>query len=112
MESITITQITPSELQALIESAVKKVLSSIHPEKQKGEWLSLMELCEYHPDKPTKETVYSWVHKNLIPYHKGAKRLRFLQSEIDAWLLNGRKKTISELKEDAHTSIKIRTGTK
>jgi excisionase family DNA binding protein len=49
-------------------------------------WMNLTELCEYLPDHPTKPTVYGWVHQNAIPCKKGGKHLRFLKSEIDAWL--------------------------
>lgn len=56
-------------------------------------WFDLNELCEYHPDKPSKPTVYGWVSAGTIPVHKGGKKLRFLKSEIDNWLLQGRKKT-------------------
>jgi excisionase family DNA binding protein len=49
-------------------------------------WFDLNELCEYHPDKPSKHTVYGWVNAGIIPVHKGGKKLRFLKSEIDNWL--------------------------
>ena len=49
-------------------------------------WFNLQELCEYHPDHPAKQTVYGWISQHLIPYHKDGKKLRFLKSEIDAWL--------------------------
>jgi excisionase family DNA binding protein len=50
------------------------------------QWFDLSELCQYHPDKPSKATVYTWVSMGLIPVHKGGKKLRFLKSEIDNWL--------------------------
>ena len=49
-------------------------------------WFDIDELREYHPDKPSKPTVYSWIANRKIPHHKGGKKLRFKQSEIDAWL--------------------------
>lgn len=52
-------------------------------------WFDLKELCKYHPDKPTKPTVYGWVSAGTIPVHKGGKKLRFLKSEIDNWLKQG-----------------------
>jgi excisionase family DNA binding protein len=64
-------------------------------------WFDLSELCEYHPDKPSKPTVYGWVNMCTIPVHKSGKKLRFLKSEIDAWLLKGRKKTLAELQEES-----------
>ena len=65
------------------------------------QWLSLTELCIYHPDKPTKHTVYQWVHTRKVPVHKSDKRLRFLKSEIDQWLKLGKKKTYAEVQSEA-----------
>lgn len=53
-------------------------------------WFDLKELCNYLPDKPSKLTVYGWVSSHSIPFHKGTKKLRFLKSEIDNWLSNGK----------------------
>ncbi|MFD1316174.1 helix-turn-helix domain-containing protein [Namhaeicola litoreus] len=61
-------------------------------------WLSLDELCDYHPAKPKKATVYSWVHQNKIPYNKKGKKLFFLKSEIDEHLASGKVKSLTELK--------------
>lgn len=70
-------------------------------------WLDLNELCSYLSDKPAKTTVYGWVHSGLIPYHKGQKKLRFLKSEIDAWLKQCRRKTRSEIENEAGEYLKI-----
>ncbi len=51
-------------------------------------WFNLSELCNYLPNKPSKHTIYSWVRSGKIPYFKERNRLRFLKSEIDAWLQN------------------------
>jgi len=73
-------------------------------------WFDLNELCNYHPDKPSKPTVYGWVHDGLIPVHKGGKKLRFLKSEIDTWIKQGRKKTISETANEADQYLKNKKG--
>ena len=73
-------------------------------------WLNLNELCIYHPDHPSKPTVYGWVNAGIIPVHKGGKKLRFLKSEIDFWLKQGRKKTVCEIEADADTYLKKRGG--
>lgn len=89
-------------------SSIENLLLDIkHQSKETGEkptdqWFDLPELCEYLPDKPAKATVYGYVSANSIPCHKGAKKLRFLKSEIDEWLKQGRKKTISEIAADAN----------
>ncbi len=56
-----------------------------------SKWMNINDLCDYHPDKPTRNTVYAWVSKGKIPFHKqkGAKRLRFLREEVDQWLQYG-----------------------
>ena len=89
MQTSTVVQITPEELELLIQRSVKKILSEIQELTQKPEpdrWFTLDELCDYLPSKPSKMTVYGWVHNGTIPVHKGSKRLLFLKSEIDNWL--------------------------
>jgi hypothetical protein len=66
--------------------------------------------CNYHPDKPTKPTVYGWVNIGAVPVHKGGKRLRFLKSEIDDWLLKGKKKTLLETDKEADNYLKRKKG--
>lgn len=73
-------------------------------------WFDLNELCIYHPDKPTKPTVYGWVNAGTIPVHKGGKKLRFLKSEIDNWLRQGRKKTLAETTKEAESYLKKKGG--
>jgi excisionase family DNA binding protein len=73
-------------------------------------WFDLNELCNYHPDKPSKPTVYGWVNAGAIPVHKGGKKLRFLKSEIDIWLRRGRKKTFEETAKDAEQYLKTKKG--
>ena len=73
-------------------------------------WFDLTELCNYHPDKPTKATVYGWVNARSIPVHKGGKKLRFLKSEIDSWLMQGKKKTYAETSHEAAQYIKNKRG--
>jgi excisionase family DNA binding protein len=68
-------------------------------------WFDLTELCNYLPDKPKKPTVYAWVSTNTIPCYKGKKKLRFLKSEIDAWLITDRNKTNSEIEEAAESYL-------
>jgi len=102
MKAVTIVQITPDELSTIIIDCVNaclrndKTLQDIKEfilnnkvlTEQPDRWMDLIEVCNYIPDKPTKPTVYGWVHSNNIPFHKGGKKLRFLKSEIDNWLLS------------------------
>lgn len=111
MQAVTITQITPTELENLIDNSIKKFLSVHQTISQPTEtdlWFDLTKLCNYLPDKPAKPTVYGWVHAGLIPCHKGGKKLRFLKSEIDIWLKKGRKKSLSEIDADTDAFISSR----
>ncbi|MDI1318086.1 helix-turn-helix domain-containing protein [Flavobacterium sp.] len=45
----------------------------------------------------TVPTIYGLVHRNKIPYCKKGKKLYFVKSDIDKWILEGRNKTTSEL---------------
>ena len=65
-------------------------------------WLNIDELKAYLPDHPAKATIYGWVSKREIPFNKGGKKLRFLQSDIDKWLSCGKRKSESELKDEAN----------
>ena len=81
-----------------LESLLSATKSEL-PESDK--WFNLQELCSYLPDKPARQTVYGWIGQKLIPYHKKGKKLQFLKSEIDAWLIGDKHKSVSELQADA-----------
>jgi predicted DNA-binding transcriptional regulator AlpA len=108
-----IVQLDSEQLNSLIQNAVRKVISETPQAEQPTEterWFDLNELCNYHPDKPTKPTVYGWVNAGTIPVHKGSKKLRFLKSEIDNWLRQGRKKTLAETANEAEQYCRTKKG--
>ena len=47
------------------------------------------------------QTVYGKVSRNEIPVNKQGKRLYFYRSELVDWIKSGRKKTVSEIQEEA-----------
>lgn len=101
MTEVTITQITPSELEQLISNALQKhLLNKELTLHNKDEWFNLEQICIYLPDKPAKATVYGWVSKRLIPYHKKGKSLSFLKSEIDKWLKEGLRVTANQMAKE------------
>jgi len=93
-------------------SEIKRLLLEKSNEQptETDRWFDLNELCIYHPDKPSKPTVYGWVNAGIIPVHKGGKKLRFLKSEIDNWLRQGRKKTLAETASEAEQYLKTKKG--
>src|SRR3954447_9240956 len=108
MPDIVLMSITKDDLQELIINSVSAslqnvplVVKSFQPEPDR--WLSLKELCKYHPDKPSEATVYFWVRTKAIPFHKnhGQKKLRFLKSEIDDFIKSGKQKTKAEIQQAA-----------
>lgn len=76
------------------------------PQPNTEQWFDLIELCNYHPDKPKPATVYGWVFSGKIPVHKGGKKLRFLKSDIDEWLRQGKKMTLAESSLKAEQYLK------
>jgi predicted DNA-binding transcriptional regulator AlpA len=97
---------TPAELATLIYDQVCKALAEQQPTPTLAadpeRWMNLQELCDYLPDHPKPQTVYSWVSNKVIPVNKGSKHLRFLKSEIDQWLKSGRRKTFAEMQAETH----------
>ena len=99
MENLTLETLPKAFEQLYSEFCEIRKLMQQKPVEQLAEpdrWFDLNELCQYHPDKPTKPTVYGWVNAGKIPHHKGGKKLRFLKSEIDNWLKQGKKLTLAE----------------
>jgi excisionase family DNA binding protein len=108
--------LSPIDPETLINSISERVTANIlkavcnTQPTSTDRWFNLNELCIYHPDHPSKPTVYGWVNAGIIPVHKGGKKLRFLKSEIDSWLKQGRKKTLLEIANEADTYLKKRRG--
>jgi excisionase family DNA binding protein len=59
----------------------------------------------------TVPTVYSKVSKNELPVMKRSKRLYFSRNELLDYLKAGRKKTHSEIEQEAETYLKKKGGT-
>ena len=93
-------------------SEIKRLLleNSNQQPTETDRWFDLNELCIYHPDKPSTPTVYGLVNAGTVPVHKEPKKLRFLKSEIDNWLRQGKKKTFAETASEADTYLKKNGG--
>jgi hypothetical protein len=65
-------------------------------------WFDVNSLSEYLPSRPKRQTIYGYIYNKRIPFHKndGEKKPRFLKSEIDDWLRQGKKKTSSEIEAE------------
>lgn len=87
--------------EEVIADSINKI-SSQSPTPEPDRWFTIQELCDYLPDRPAIATIYGKVHTNTIPFNKTGKHLRFLKSDIDLWLKEGRRKTIVELQAEAN----------
>jgi excisionase family DNA binding protein len=107
-----IVQVEKDELRNLISEAVQKAVSEIPTQRvpESVQWFNLSEFCEYHPDKPSVQTAYKWVQTGKVPCHKSGKKLRFLKSEIDNWLKDGKRKTLEETGHIANEYVSNRKG--
>jgi hypothetical protein len=121
MEAITFEQLPTALTLETLPKAFTQLSYEVHeikrllqlksePQQQTDQWFDLNELCNYLPEKPAKPTVYGWVHSSIIPFHKRAKKLFFLKSEIDTWLKTGRKKTVAEIAAEADQYLQTKKG--
>jgi len=99
--NVEIVTIPVQQLEAILDAKIKLVLDAISQANSKSnsdEWFDLKGLIAYLPSHPQPQTIYHWIYKKLIPFHKtpGSKTLVFLRTEIDDWLKTGRRKTQSE----------------
>jgi predicted DNA-binding transcriptional regulator AlpA len=106
MQAVTITQITPFELETLIEQSVKKVLN-LNPQdsnvRDNPELLGVNQLSEMIG--LSISTIYGYTQRNEIPFSKKGKKLFFLRFEILEWIKTGRVKTISEIEAEADSDL-------
>ena len=62
--------------------------------------INLDEASEY--TDLAKSTLYKFTHTGKIPFSKpNGKKLYFLKSELNQWMMQNRKKTVSEIEQQA-----------
>ena len=112
MQAVTITQITPPELETLIENSLRKILSVQQkiPINEADKLLTIRQVAEVLT--LSVPTIYGLVSRSEIPCMKKGKRLYFSKDEITNWIKTGRKKTIAEIasETDHYLSIKKKRG--
>ena len=95
----------PKALAYLIEKVeeLDRKLESLGDTSSSGKdvWMSIHDLCEYLPTRPATQTVYGWTSAHLNPNHTKGKRIMFLKSEVDKWLIGEQLKSIREIEADA-----------
>lgn len=91
---------TQDELETLIQKSIRKVFNE-QPKEQptlepKDKFLNIKEAAQYL--NLADQTLYGYTSKGLIPFIKRAKRVLFLKSDLENWLMQGRKMSIEEIK--------------
>ena len=113
MTNLVLSPIDPSVLiSSIAERTATEVIRKLLERgdtSDADQWFTIDELCSYHPDKPSKQTVYGWVSEGTIPVHKNRKKLRFLKAEIDQYLKEGKRKTYKEVAQNVESYFSPKT---
>ena len=81
---------------------IKSICNAIRDkDSEKDEYLTVEELCAYHPAHPSHQTVRRWKRLGYIPYYKDevTRRIKFKKSDIDAWIASSRQMSLQEQNE-------------
>jgi excisionase family DNA binding protein len=100
MEKTIFTQLTETELKALLKASISESLRENQKDDKKDahNLLSLKEAANYV--HLAVQTLYGFTSQRTIPFIKTGKKLLFKKSDLDNWLNDGRKKTKKEIEAD------------
>lgn len=99
-----ILQLDSDQLKTIVQNAIRTVIieqlptATATPTESK-DLLSLSEVANFL--NLAKPTIYGLVCHSKIPCMKKGKKLYFSRQELTEWLKQGKKKTISEMQEEA-----------
>jgi excisionase family DNA binding protein len=86
-------ELSRDELRSIIIEVVSNCIGQSKPVAEK--FLTINQAAEYlHLALPT---VYAMVHRREIVFHKRGKRLYFLESDLQNFIKEGRRKSIAEI---------------
>lgn len=88
------------ELENLIQSSIRKVLGEHGKENPKNEQdriLSVKEAAAFL--NLALQTLYGFTSKREIPFIKRGKKLYFRQSELESWLMEGKKRSKAQIEK-------------
>ena len=111
MQAVTITQITPPELETLIENSINKALSKLppfNPPVPTDELLTVKEAAKFL--SLSVATIYGLNHRGELPSMKRSKRCYFSKIDLINYLQKGRKKTFIEISTEAEQYCKNKKG--
>ena len=80
---------------------IEALLREDHPKIQENDFLTVQEAGVYLD--LARPTIYALTSKGVIPYFKRGKKVYFKKIDLEAYLLQGRRKTYKELaNEERH----------
>ena len=94
LDTITFDQL-PQAVSTILDgiAEIKSICEELRENGQgKDAYMTIEELCAYHPDHPSHQTVRRWKRLGYIAFYKDeeTRRVRFKKSEIDAWIASSR----------------------
>ncbi len=98
-----ILQLDSDQLKTIVQNAIRTVITEQKPATgSPSELKDLLDIDEAASFLILKKpTIYGLVCHSKIPCMKKGKKLYFSRQELTEWLKQGKKKTISEMQEDA-----------
>ena len=94
--------ITNEQFKFIIKDSIREALNEqkqITPTQEVSELMNATEAAKFVGI--AKQTLYGYTSRRLIPFIKrGAKTVVFKRSELQSWLDEGRKSTITEINKE------------
>jgi len=98
-----LTTFTHDELRKIIKDSLAETLKECNllaVDSGNCEIMTVSETSEFL--KLSVQTIYGYTSKRLIPFAKRGKRLYFNRLELFAWIQEGRRKTQTEIEQEAN----------
>lgn len=96
-ESIKL-EITKGDLEAFAYLLLQQALLHTESSGPTKEILTVDEAAEF--TGLAKQTLYSFTSRREIPHFKRGKGIRFRRCELEQWMLENRRKTTTEIKQE------------
>ena len=108
MEPLTFDQLPQavSQLHEKLSNIEQLLLQANHHLPETDELLTITQAAKFL--NLSVPTIYGKVSRKDIPVNKQGKRLYFYKSELADWVKAGRKKTISEIRQEAEQSFIVK----
>src|SRR5688572_26142402 len=97
MQNTILTQLSFGEFKELIKASIAECLTenSAAFKDEANKLFSIKEAADFLNLAP--QTLYGYTSNRTIPFIKKGKKLYFRRSDLDKWLMQGRKLTMEEI---------------